>query len=155
MPALLCPVTLLGLQMDFKVLLKGLDEFAHEFWELVEFHKVFAFHGEMGVGKTTIITALCRIKGSADVMSSPTYSIINEYSFIEEGKHKIIYHIDLYRLKDDEEVMQAGVEDCIYGGDICLVEWPEKAAYLFDRGTVHVFIEAHASQQRLVRVKLP
>ena len=99
--------------------------------------KVIAFHGHLGAGKTTFIRAVCDIKQVKNAVSSPTYSIINEY----EHEGETIFHIDLYRLKDEQEAVQAGVEDCLYSGDLCLVEWPEKAAGLFPDGTVHVYLE--------------
>jgi tRNA threonylcarbamoyladenosine biosynthesis protein TsaE len=91
-------------------------------------HKVLTFSGEMGAGKTTLIHALCRKLGVSDVLSSPTFSIINEY-VSDRGP---IFHIDLYRCKNMDEVIGAGVEDCVYSGNICLVEWPSRAERLFD-----------------------
>jgi tRNA threonylcarbamoyladenosine biosynthesis protein TsaE len=89
--------------------------------------KVWAIRGEMGAGKTTFIHALCENLGVISAIGSPTYSIINEYkSEVEET----IYHMDWYRLKDEEEALQAGVEDCLFSGKLCLVEWPERAADL-------------------------
>src|SRR5215213_7730144 len=117
--------------MQFQISLHELDIFAKHFWEEVKEATVFAFHGQMGAGKTTIITAICRAKAVQDVMGSPTFSIINEYVYTEGNEVKKIYHIDLYRLKDEDEVLQAGVEDCIYSGSVCMVEWPEKAPHLF------------------------
>ena len=114
---------------------------------------VFAFHGEMGAGKTTFIHALCEEKGVRDVISSPTFSIINEYQFRENGKEKKIYHIDLYRLKDEEEATLAGVEDCLYSDHICFVEWPDKSPHLFPDNTMHISIEAIGNQTRLVRIR--
>ena len=138
--------------MEFFILINKLNEFAEQFWSLVKERKVFAFHGEMGAGKTTIIAALCHFKGTKDTTGSPTFSIINEYLFSGDQK---IFHIDLYRLKDEEEVIQAGVEDCIYSGDICMVEWPEKAPHLFDEATVHVFITTISESERKVEIILP
>jgi tRNA threonylcarbamoyladenosine biosynthesis protein TsaE len=82
-------------------------------------------------------------------VSSPTFSIINEYSY-DGGT---VYHIDLYRLKDEEEAIRAGVEDCLYSGNICLVEWPERAAAIFPAHTVHVYLDAADEQTRLMRVE--
>jgi len=141
--------------MQFQVSLNGLERFAEQFWRYVNNARVFAFHGQMGAGKTTIISALCHYKGTKDVTSSPTFSIINQYDFDQEGETKKIFHIDLYRLKDEEEVIQAGVEDCIYSGSICMVEWPEKAPDLFDEKTVHVLIETVSDTERNVRIELP
>ena len=99
--------------------------------------KVVAFHGNLGAGKTTLIRALCSLKRVRNAVSSPTFSIINEY----ENDREKMYHIDLYRLQDEREAVQAGVEDCLYSGYLCLVEWPERAAGLFPDETVHVYLE--------------
>ena len=141
--------------MEFYVTFEKLNDFAAEFWTLVKETKVFAFHGEMGAGKTTIIEALCKCKGVQDVMGSPTFSIINEYGYSENGQEKLIYHIDLYRLRDEQEIIQAGVEDCIYSGNICFIEWPEKAPHLLDNSVMHVFIELSNEKERIVKLLLP
>ena len=141
--------------MQFQFSLHELEKFAGQFWAYVKDAKVFAFHGEMGAGKTTIISMLCHYKGTKDVTGSPTFSIINEYSYPENGENKKIFHIDLYRLKDEEEVVQAGVEDCVYSGFVCMVEWSEKAPGLFDEKTVHVFIEPVSEMERKVEVRVP
>ena len=130
-----------------------LEKFAEQFWAFSKGKKVFAFHGEMGAGKTTMISALCHYKGVEDITGSPTFSIINEYSYFENDGPKKIFHIDLYRLKDEQEVVQAGVEDCIYSESICMVEWPEKAPDLFDEETVHVFIEPVSDSERKVELR--
>ncbi|HEX9510777.1 MAG TPA: tRNA (adenosine(37)-N6)-threonylcarbamoyltransferase complex ATPase subunit type 1 TsaE [Puia sp.] len=111
---------------------------AEKFWQRYPLQKVFAFHGGMGAGKTTFIHALCTIKGVTDTVGSPTFSIINEYKY-PGGK---IFHIDLYRLKDEEEALRAGVEDVLYSGELCLVEWPDRAPGIFPPETVEVKIEA-------------
>lgn len=138
--------------MELTFTLDKIEENAKLFWESVKDAKIFAFHGEMGAGKTTFIHALCEQKRVEDVVSSPTFSIINEYNYQEEGELKRIYHIDLYRLKSEEEAMRAGVEDCIYSGDICLVEWPEKAPGLFPEETVHVTIQLQGSGNRRILI---
>lgn len=96
-----------------------------------------ALHGEMGAGKTTFVHALCTQLGVQGEVNSPTFSIINEYT---TTANVTIYHIDLYRLKDEEEALQAGVEDCFNSADYCFVEWPEKAPYLFPANTIHLYI---------------
>jgi tRNA threonylcarbamoyladenosine biosynthesis protein TsaE len=111
--------------------------------------RVFAFHGQMGAGKTTFIHALCDAMGVNSTVSSPTFSIINEYGY----QGGIVYHIDLYRLKDEEEAVRAGVEDCLYSGAHCLAEWPERAPGLFPDDTVHVYMEAMDEQTRRMRVE--
>jgi tRNA threonylcarbamoyladenosine biosynthesis protein TsaE len=137
----LCPV-----KISYK--LKEIKEAALEFWDAVNDKKVIAFHGKMGAGKTTFIHALCEVKGVKDAVGSPTFSIINEYFFAEGNRHGKIFHIDLYRLKDEEEARRAGVEDCFYSDHICFVEWPEKAPGILPSGTLHVFIEAVDTQTR-------
>jgi len=141
--------------MEWTVEHEGLDEFARSFWAAAGSVRLFAFHGSMGAGKTTIVTALCRALGVEDAMASPTFSIINEYAYAKNGRPAKIYHIDLYRLRDDEEIVQAGVEDCVYGPHLCLVEWPEKAPWLFDESAAHVYIEPTGENTRAVRVKMP
>jgi tRNA threonylcarbamoyladenosine biosynthesis protein TsaE len=81
-------------------------------------------------------------------ISSPTFSIINEYVYPFGN----IFHIDLYRLKDEDEAIRAGVEDCLYSGNICLVEWPEKAPGIFPKNTSHAFIEFISTETRRVRL---
>lgn len=99
--------------------------------------KVFAFYGEMGAGKTTFIHALCQAMGVKSTVSSPTFSIINQYS---DASGAVLYHMDLYRLKNEQEAINAGVEDSLYSGNICLVEWPEKAPGIFPEDTAHIHI---------------
>jgi len=111
---------------------------AEKFWQRYTLQKVFAFQGGMGAGKTTFIHALCTVKGVTDTVGSPTFSIINEYKY-PGGK---IFHIDLYRLRDEEEALRAGVEDVLYSGELCLVEWPDRAPGIFPPDTVEVRIEA-------------
>jgi tRNA threonylcarbamoyladenosine biosynthesis protein TsaE len=139
--------------MKWKFVLNDIRTTAESFWQAVGGARVFAFHGDIGAGKTTFIHALCDVRGVEDVISSPTFSIINEYLFSENEIEKKIYHIDLYRLKDEEEAKLAGVEDCLYSDNICLVEWPEKSPHLFPDDTLHVFIEAIGNQTRLVRIR--
>jgi len=108
---------------------------------LVEFHKdkrIFAFHGEMGAGKTTFIKAICEYLNVADTVSSPTFAIVNEY-FTKDSKS--IYHFDLYRIRSWTEMLEIGYEDYFFSGDYCLLEWPEKIVNLLPEETVHVSIE--------------
>lgn len=127
--------------MEWLLTLENIKETAAAFWDAVNNRKVIAFHGEMGTGKTTFIHALCEIKGVKEMVSSPTFPIINEYQYDCEGTMKLLFHMDLYRLKGEEEAIRAGVEDCLFSGFICLVEWPEKAAGVFPDNTLHVYLE--------------
>jgi len=104
--------------------------------ENIKTQKCVAFHGEMGAGKTTFITAICRHLGAGGDINSPTFSIINEYKM----PTSIIYHIDLYRLKNEQEAILAGVEDCLTSGNYCFVEWPERAQGLFPEGTAQCYL---------------
>lgn len=98
---------------------------------------VIAFHGEMGAGKTTFIAELCKQLGVKEAVSSPTFSIINVYSLRDGGT---VYHLDLYRINSLQEAVEAGVEDCLLSGNLCLVEWPEKADALMD-GALHCTLQ--------------
>ena len=111
--------------------------------------KVFAFHGAMGAGKTTFIHALCDGLKVNSTVGSPTFSIINEYGYTGG----VVYHIDLYRLRDEEEAIRAGVEDCLYSGQLCFAEWPDRAPGIFPEDTIHVYLEAGLGQIRHMRVE--
>jgi len=126
--------------------LGDIQSVAKNFWDHFEGRRVFAFHGQMGAGKTTFIHALCDVRGVTSKVGSPTFSIINEYQY-PGGK---IFHIDLYRLKDEEEAIRAGVEDCLYTGDICLVEWPDRTPGIFPDGTVHISLAMAGTQSRFI-----
>ena len=133
----------------WKFTMESLPATAADFWQQLGNRKVFAFHGQMGAGKTTFIHALCDYMKVTSTVGSPTFSIINEYSY----NGGTVYHVDLYRLRDEEEAIRAGVEDCLYSGNTCLVEWPERAAAIFPAGTVHVYMEAADDQTRHMRVE--
>ncbi len=107
---------------------------------LIEYHKdkrIFAFHGEMGAGKTTFIKSICEILEVTDTVSSPTFAIVNEYLTANSGS---VYHFDLYRIKSWTEMLEIGYEDYFYSGNYCLLEWPEKIVNLLPEETVHVDI---------------
>jgi tRNA threonylcarbamoyladenosine biosynthesis protein TsaE len=135
-------------RMEWIFDLEHIADAAKKFWQETEGKKVFAFHGSMGAGKTTFIHALCDARKVSSKVGSPTFSIINEYVFAE-GK---IYHIDLFRLKDEQEAVRAGVEDCLYSGEICLVEWAEKAPSIFPEDTMRIIIEAIDENMRRLTI---
>jgi len=130
--------------------INDLGRAAKWFWENAGSSKVFAFHGEMGAGKTTLIQAICREKGVKEGMGSPTFSIINEYASADGDTR--IYHMDLYRLKSAEEAVQAGVEECFYSGEPCFVEWPELAPGIFPDETTQVRISITDSSTRKLQI---
>jgi tRNA threonylcarbamoyladenosine biosynthesis protein TsaE len=123
--------------MERTYTLPEIDDLARVFWESFPDKKIYAFKGNMGAGKTSFIRALCSAKNVKETVGSPTFSIINEYSF----PGGIMYHMDLYRLKDEEEAIRAGVEDCLYSGEICLVEWPDQAPGIFPDDSFGVLLE--------------
>ena len=143
--------------MEWNFSLNNINNVAKEFWKEINNKTVIAFHGQMGSGKTTFIHALCDVKGVKDVVGSPTFSIINEYEYVpadigSQGTKRVLFHIDLYRLKDDEEALKAGVGDCLYSGNLCLVEWPGKAIQLFPPDSIHAFIEILDDKTRHLKI---
>lgn len=137
--------------MEVIYLLEDIGEAAKSFLAATATYKVFALQGDMGAGKTTFVHAVCEAMGVKDTISSPTFSIINEYV---SATGKVIYHIDLYRLKDEQEAMQAGVEDCLYSGNYCFVEWPDKAPNIFPDDTLGVSIDVIDMKTRKLKINL-
>lgn len=110
--------------------------------------KVFAFYGKMGSGKTTFIKAVCEELGVTDVITSPTFAIVNEYQ--SEQTPKPIFHFDFYRIKKLEEVYDMGYEDYFYSGTLCFLEWPELIEEILPADVVKVKIEEQADGSRTV-----
>ena len=131
--------------------LTNIKQAAQQFNLLTAGYCVFALHGEMGAGKTTFVQAVCALDMVEDTVSSPTYSIINEY-VTKQGA--LIYHLDLYRLKSEGEALNAGVEDYLYSGNRCFVEWPEKAPGIFPDNTLHITISTIDSNTRKLKINL-
>ena len=103
-------------------------------------HRVFAFEGQMGAGKTTFIKKLCEAMGTTDVVNSPTFAIVNVYD-VEQPYRGEVYHFDCYRLKDIREAMDFGAEEYLYSGNYCFIEWPEKIEPLLPEDTVRISIQ--------------
>ncbi|MDP5106001.1 MAG: tRNA (adenosine(37)-N6)-threonylcarbamoyltransferase complex ATPase subunit type 1 TsaE [Polaribacter sp.] len=101
--------------------LENLSEVASELISSVE-NKTLLFYGQMGVGKTTLIKEICKQLGVLDTISSPTFSLVNEYQTATNEK---VFHFDFYRITDEEEALDMGIEDYLYNNDWCLIEWPE------------------------------
>jgi tRNA threonylcarbamoyladenosine biosynthesis protein TsaE len=108
--------------------------------------RVFALHGELGAGKTTLVRAFCEILGVEDIVQSPTFTLVNEYS----GGQGPVYHFDFYRLKRETEAYDIGVEEYFDSGYYCFVEWPGKIPALLPEKTVHIHIELHADGDRVI-----
>ena len=109
-------------------------------------HKVFAFYGKMGAGKTTFVKAICEELGVEDVITSPTFAIVNEY----EAHDQSIFHFDFYRIKRLEEVYDMGYEDYFYSGALCFIEWPELIEDLLPEDAVKVTITENTDGTRTV-----
>ena len=133
--------------------LDSIREAAREFISMIGDHRVFAFYGSMGAGKTTFVKAICEELGVEDVITSPTFAIINEYSL--SSLHSplstdIIYHFDFYRIKKLEEVYDMGYEDYFYSGALCFIEWPELIEDVLPEDAVKVRITENADGSRSV-----
>ena len=128
--------------------LKKLPKIAKDILEYSLPNKKFLFYGEMGVGKTTLIKELSLQLGVVDVVSSPTFSIVNEYVSLSDSK---IYHFDFYRLKDEQEAFDIGYEEYFLGDDYCFVEWPEKIPNLIEDDMVKIKIQLDG-QNRVIEI---
>ena len=124
---------------------KHLLSAARELLKLCGDKKIFAFYGAMGAGKTTIIKAICEVLGAVDIVSSPTFTLVNEY--ITTGG-KTLYHIDFYRIKRMEEVFDFGVEEYLTGDSYCFMEWPELIEDILPTDRVNVRITVDDREQR-------
>ena len=127
--------------------LEHIREAARQFIEAMGDQHVFAFYGHMGAGKTTFIKAVCEELGVDDVVTSPTFAIVNEYTAADSTP---IYHFDFYRIKKLEEVYDMGYEDYFYGDGLCFIEWPEMMEELLPDGAIKVQITENPDSTRTV-----
>ena len=118
--------------------ISDLPRAARAFIDAIGHRRLFAFYGEMGAGKTTFITEVCRLLGADDDSGSPTFSIVNEY---QDAEGNPIYHFDFYRIDSPAEALDMGAEDYFYSGNLCLMEWPERVEAILPEETVKVKIE--------------
>ena len=146
------------------ITIKDIDhigEAATQFVNAIGNRRIFAFYGHMGAGKTTFIKAICEALGVDDVITSPTFAIVNEYESPKETKASpeqgrlegSIYHFDFYRIKRLEEVYDMGYEDYFYSGSLCFIEWPELIEELLPEDAVRVTINQQPDGSRLVTME--
>lgn len=128
--------------------LEGIDNAAREFVAGMGKSRVFAFYGKMGAGKTTFIKAVCEQLGVEDVITSPTFAIVNEYT--SETSGDTIYHFDFYRIKKLDEVYDMGYEEYFYSGSLCFIEWPEQIESLLPEDATKVTIKENEDGSRSV-----
>jgi tRNA threonylcarbamoyladenosine biosynthesis protein TsaE len=133
------------------VTLVDLTSIAKYIAERINACKIWLFRGEMGSGKTTLIKEICRAQGVTEVMSSPTFSIVNEYPSHDSGK---IYHFDFYRIKNELEAIDIGIEEYFYSGYPCLVEWPEKIPSLIPPSFAEVTIQVETNTKRTIAIAI-
>jgi tRNA threonylcarbamoyladenosine biosynthesis protein TsaE len=124
-----------------------LSEVAHDIASHLTESKLILFYGEMGAGKTTLIKEICRQLGVTETMSSPTFSVVNEY---HTNDNKIIYHFDLYRIKDIKECFDLGMEEYVYSGNYCFIEWPEVALSLLPEKYYSLSIKTEKDNTRSI-----
>ena len=136
-----------SIKIDVKGL-AGLDDAAKRIIATAQDERIFIFEGEMGAGKTTLIKALASALGVMEVVTSPTFSIVNEY----DAHGKIMYHFDFYRIKNLQEAYDIGYEEYFYSGNICFIEWPEKIASLLPEHYLKIEIMVQNENDRVVLI---
>jgi len=127
--------------------LSDLNVVADKFLRAMRGKKVFAFFGPMGVGKTTFIKALCNELGVVEIVTSPTFALVNEY---QTGEGDVIYHFDFYRIEKIEEVYDFGYEDYFYSGNYCFIEWPDKVAEILPENIAYVQLVENKDGSRTI-----
>lgn len=134
--------------------LEQIGDAAREFIANMGERRVFAFYGKMGAGKTTFIKAICEALGVDDVITSPTFAIVNEYTSSSSllAPHSSIFHFDFYRIKKLEEVYDMGYEDYFYSGCLCLIEWPELIEEVLPEDAVKVSIDVDDDNCRTITI---
>jgi tRNA threonylcarbamoyladenosine biosynthesis protein TsaE len=128
---------------------KQLPVAAKRILEYTSGHKILAFYGSMGAGKTTIIKAVCKALGAEGIVSSPTFTLVNEYK-TNEGA--ILYHLDFYRIRKLEEVFDFGIEEYFVSGSYCFMEWPELIEEILPPETIRIRITVDSREQRILEI---
>ena len=136
--------------MNWTYTLTDIDQTAEKLLDLFDRSRIFCFEGSLGAGKTTLIEAMCRHLGSQDPLSSPTFSIINEYN----SPNGALIHMDWYRLKNEEEAIQIGIEDYLFSGQYCFIEWYSKAENLIPKPFIHVVLTTKDTEHRDIRAEI-
>lgn len=131
---------------------EDLPQAAYDFIAAMDDRTVFAFHGEMGAGKTTFIKAVCLALGVEDEVNSPTFAIVNEYRSATTAE--LIYHFDCYRLKKVEEALDFGFEDYMESSALCFIEWPDIVEELLPGDVVDVNITVNEDGSRTIKANL-
>jgi tRNA threonylcarbamoyladenosine biosynthesis protein TsaE len=129
-----------------------LSEITKELAQIISQFRVVTFTGNLGAGKTTLIKMLCAHLGVKETVNSPTFSLVNQYTIEGAEVGDVLFHIDLYRLNNEEEAFDAGIEEHLFSGHLCLVEWPEKAIGIIPDNTLRVEITTQDHEQRHIRV---
>ena len=140
----------LSMTQEWIFSLSEIDEVAEVFSAWCGSRRVFALHGDMGAGKTTLVHAICRAMGVKDAMSSPTYSLVNRYA---SGVGREILHMDLYRLADAEEALEAGIGEDLDSGAVCFVEWPSRAPELLPDAVTDLQLDVLEDGRRRLLVR--
>jgi len=134
--------------------LHSLEALAHVAQNLIEAsqnRKVWLLEGEMGAGKTTLITVLCKALGVQEATSSPTFALVNEY----QGRNEPIYHFDFYRINNESEALDMGYEEYFYSGHYCFVEWPSKISNLLPEDALRIELKVEEDGSRVITMETP
>lgn len=138
---------------DIIIKINNLEDYpaaAREFIAAMEGERIFAFYGNMGSGKTTLIKSICEVMGVEDCINSPTFAIVNEYASAEQ---ETIFHFDFYRIKSIAEVYNMGYEEYLYSDAYCFIEWPELIEELLPEETVKVCITEEGDGSRTIKIE--
>ena len=139
--------------MEIKInTLESINDAAQAFLAAIGDHRIIAFYGKMGAGKTTFIKAICEELGTDDVVTSPTFAIVNEYQ-TANPQYPTVFHFDFYRIHKLEEVYDMGYEDYFYSGNLCLIEWPELIEDLLPDDTLCVTININDDGTRSLDIQ--
>lgn len=143
-----------GTALQISYSLSDIKSAANQLWQYAHQYRIWTFSGGMGAGKTTLISVLCQLAGVTDMVSSPTFALINEYDAPADTLYKTIYHMDWYRLGHVAEAIQAGIEDSMaQPGVRCFIEWPEQAPELLQsmqHVQVSLSLPADSRQERII-----